>query len=309
MSSPLGDKVVLVTGANAGLGYELSLQLARMGARVVMACRSPERAEQARQQLLSQAPGGSATVVPLDLASPESIRELGPLVGERFGKLDVVIHNAGVYGVPLSRTAAGHELHFATNYLGPFALTGVLSPLLCDVPGSRIVFVGSLAHRFGKLREGQPSEDESGYQPLAAYGRSKLALMAYTLELHRRLQRRGSNIIALSAHPGFAPTETAKRNGAERAKSALGKWLKKRAERWMPTVAQAAAPILHAATAEGVRGGEYYGPGGLLEIFGPTKKARINAQAHDAELAVRMWAAAEAVTGVRYLSDEPSNKA
>jgi NAD(P)-dependent dehydrogenase (short-subunit alcohol dehydrogenase family) len=306
MTSPLRDKVVLLTGANAGLGYQLSLSLARMGAHVVMACRSPQRAELAREQLLSEVPAATATIVPLDVADPESIRSLGPLVGERVGQLDVVIHNAGVYGVPLSRNAAGHELHYATNYLGPFALTGVLSPYFRDASGSRIVFVGSLAHRLGKLLDEEPPNDkEADYRPLAAYGRSKLAMLTYMLELNRRLRHRGSKILALSAHPGFAPTETAKRHGDATAKNAASRWMHRQVERWMPTVAEAAAPILHAVTASDVDGGEYYGPGGWLEIKGAPTKAHINARARDEALAARLWSAAETLTGVRYLSDAP----
>jgi NAD(P)-dependent dehydrogenase (short-subunit alcohol dehydrogenase family) len=301
--SSLRDKVALVTGANAGLGYQLSLSLARMGAHVVMACRSLQRAEQARDLLRKEVPAASVTVVPLDLAEPDSIHELGALFGPQVGRLDMLIHNAGVYGVPLARTRAGHELHFATNYLGPFALTGLLLPYFQDSPQSRIVFVGSLAHRMGKLNMDQPDWQEAGYRPMAAYGRSKLALLAYKLELHRRLLQRNSKVVAVSAHPGFAPTDTAKRHAEVDRKGAFGKWMFARIESLLPSVAQAAAPILQAATAEGVRGGEYYGPGGWFEIMGaPTNKARINARAHDAELAQRLWSMAEELTGVRYLS-------
>lgn len=303
MTSRLPDSVALITGANAGLGFQLSLSLARMGAHVVMACRSPQRAEQAREQLLREIPAARATIVPLDLGDPESIRQLGELVEQRVGPLDLLIHNAGIYGVPLSRNGAGHELHFATNYLGPFALTGVLLPLLRDAPSSRIVYVSSLAHRFGKLSLYPPREQAAAYRPLAAYGRSKLALMAHMLELNRRLQQRGSQIIAVSAHPGFAPTDTAKRHADANSKSAFGKWLIKRVEAWMPSVADAAAPILHAACADGVHGGEYYGPSGWLEIAGSPAKARVNQQALQEELAGQLWFATEALTGVRYLSD------
>ena len=307
MTLPLANKVALITGANAGLGYQLSLSLARMGAHVVMACRSPQRAEQARRQLVEEVPGAIATTLPLDLGDPDSISGLGVLVGQRVGQLDLLIHNAGVYGVPLSRNGAGHELHFVTNYLGPFALTGVLFPFLRDAPGSRVVFVSSLAHRFGKLRVEPSNEQDAGYRPLAAYGHSKLAMMAHMLELDRRLRARGSQIIALSAHPGFAPTDTAKRHADQNSKSAFGKWLIKKVEARMPSVADAAAPILHAACAEGVHGGDYYGPNGWFEIAGSPAKARINAQALNAALAGQLWSAAEALTGVRYLSVESAS--
>ncbi|HEX6242832.1 MAG TPA: SDR family NAD(P)-dependent oxidoreductase [Polyangiales bacterium] len=303
MSASLRGKVALVTGANAGLGYSLSLSLARMGAHVVMACRSAQRAEEARHRLLAEVSGADATVVPLDLAECESILALRALLATRIGQLDLLIHNAGIYGVPLAKNRAGQELHFATNYLGPFALTGVLLPLLRETPESRIVFVGSLAHRMGKLPLDQPNWQEQGYRPMAAYGRSKLALLSYQLELSRRLQARNSKIVAVSAHPGFAPTDTAKRHADVESKGPLRRWLHRRIEARLPTVEQASSPILHAACAHGVRGDEYYGPNGLFEIRGaPSNKARVHAQARDANLAARLWDMAEGITGVRYLS-------
>jgi len=303
MTPSLQDKVALITGANAGLGYQLSLSLARMGVHVVMACRSPERAERAHEQLLREVPGAKATLAPLDVSSPESIRELGALIGARGVHLDLLIHNAGIFGVPLSRNEVGQELHFATNYLGPFALTGVLLPFFRDAPGSRIVCVGSLSHRVGKLRMDELDWREADYKEFAAYARSKLALLAYTVELDRRLRRHCSNIIAVGAHPGFAPTGIAKNHAVANPKTSFGKWLIKRIEAGMATVEQAAAPILHAACAEGVRGGEYYGPGGWLEIAGSPAKARVNARALNEDLAFQLWSASEALTGVRYLSD------
>jgi NAD(P)-dependent dehydrogenase (short-subunit alcohol dehydrogenase family) len=239
--------------------------------------------------------------VPLDVASPESIRALGELVSQRVGHLDLLIHNAGIFGVPLSHNEAGQELHFATNYLGPFALTGVLLPFFRDAPGARIVCVGSLAHRFGTLPVDELAWHEASYSAWAAYGRSKVALLAYTMELNRRLRQRNSDIIAVGAHPGFAPTDIAKNHAVANPKGPFRKWLMKRVEERMPTIEQAASPILHAACAEGVRGGDYYGPGGWLEIAGIPKKARINALALNAELASQLWSTSEALTGVRYL--------
>jgi len=303
MTPSVQDKVALITGANAGLGYQLSLSLARRGAHVVMACRSPERAERAHEQLLREVPGGKATLAPLDVSSPESIRELGVFIGARVGHLDLLIHNAGIFGVPLSRNEAGQELHFATNYLGPFALTGVLLPFFRDALGSRIVCVGSLSHRLGKLRVDELDCREADYKEFAAYARSKLALLAYAVELDRRLRRHSSNIIAVGAHPGFAPTGIAKNHAVANPKTSFGKWLIKRIEASMATVEQAAAPILHAASAEGVRGGEYYGPGGWLEIAGTPAKARVDARALNEDLAFQLWSASEALTGVRYLSE------
>lgn len=302
MEAPAATKVVLVTGANAGLGYQLSLALVREGAHVVMACRSPERADDARTRLTCEVPGATVTTLPLDLADVSSVRALAPLLRARVGQLDVLIHNAGIFGVPLSKNNTGHELHFATNYLGPFALTGVLLPLLRDTRGARIISVGSLAHRFGRLRLEDPYERESDYSPWSAYGRSKVALLSFTMELNRRLRARGSEIIALGAHPGMAPTDIAKNHSVANPATPVGKWFTRRMEAWIPSVTDAIRPILHAACAEDVQGGQYYGPRGLFEIAGVPGKARLNRQALDPDLAARLWSVSERLTGVSYLS-------
>lgn len=303
MTLALTDKVALVTGANAGIGYQVSLSLARMGAHVVMACRSPERAQDALRRLRAEVPAAELTVLPLDLADPASIRGFGELVGSQIGQVDLLIHNAGVFGVPFSRTNAGHEMHYATNFLGPFALTGVLAPTVRDAPGSRIVFVSSLAHRVFGLRRLEQLTWQQKYRKWAAYGMSKFALMAYTLELNRRLRQRGSKIIAVSAHPGFAPTEGAFASSAGQSKTALGRWFVRTVAPMLPTVAQASAPILHAACAEDVSGGDYFGPSGLFEVAGSPGKARIAGRARDSELATQLWAQSEQLTGIRYFSD------
>ncbi|MDD9936344.1 MAG: SDR family NAD(P)-dependent oxidoreductase [Myxococcales bacterium] len=295
-------RVVLVTGANAGLGFELSLALARAGAHVVMACRSPTRAEDACARLLRRVPHARLSTLPLDLSEPDSIAQLPHLLEQQVGQLDVLIHNAGVFGLPLSRNSAGQEMHFATNYLGPFALTGMLLSLVHDAPGARVVCVGSLAHRLGKLRIEDPYAREGDYRPLAAYGRSKVALLSYTLELERRLRAHSSHIIAVGAHPGMAPTDIARGHAVANPRSGLGKWLNRRMESLIPSVTEAAQPILHAACAPTVQGGEYYGPGGLLEIAGAPARARVHRQALDPSLATQLWSASEHITGVRYLS-------
>jgi NAD(P)-dependent dehydrogenase (short-subunit alcohol dehydrogenase family) len=294
-------KTIVVTGANAGLGFQLSLQLARAGAHVVMACRSAERAELARQKLLGEAPEARVTTLPLDLSDSESIHEFGRLLRDRVGGLDVLINNAGIFGMPRVQNRAGHEIHLATNYLGPFALTGTLLPSFRDVPGARVVNVGSLAHRFGRLDPERLDAEERDYRPWRVYARTKVALLAHTLELNRRLRECGSHIIALAAHPGFALTEMAK-NPVTQPRTAIGRWLQRRVEPWIPSAAAAARPILHAVRAEGVSGGDYFGPGGWLEIAGAPAKARLHTRAHDEELGKRLWSKSEALTGVRYLS-------
>jgi NAD(P)-dependent dehydrogenase (short-subunit alcohol dehydrogenase family) len=296
------DKVVVITGASAGLGLELSARLGQAGAHVVMACRSPDRAELARDRLLRRLPAAKTTILPLDVAEPRSIARFGDLFADRVGCLDVLINNAGIFRAPLARNSDGIESHLATNYLGPFVLTGTLLPLFRHRPGSRIVNVGSLAHRFGKLRPEALGSVGIHYDAWAAYAASKLALLSHTLELNRRLHARGSDIVALGAHPGMAPTDGAKNGSSAGPRSAIGRWLNRAIERRLPTVADAVQPILYAACEEGLRGGEYYGPGGWLEIAGAPAAATLSARASDKELATRLWSASEILTGARYLN-------
>jgi NAD(P)-dependent dehydrogenase (short-subunit alcohol dehydrogenase family) len=304
----LSDKVVVVTGANAGLGFELSRRLARMGAHVVMACRSLPRAQRARERLRGEVPTARTTVLPLDVAELESIRKFCTLFADQVGHLDILINNAGIVGTPLARNSAGHELHLATNYLGPFSLTGTLLPRFRDRSGARIVSVGSLAHLFGRLCPTELNPTDSDYDAWRAYARSKVALVMYTIELNRRLRWQSSNIIAVAAHPGMALTSIMDKSPVANSKGAFRKWLGKPIRRLIPTVAEAVEPLLHAACAEGVRGGDYYGPGGWLEIAGTPAKARLNRRASNEDLARQLWSTSETLTGVRYLNEDAASR-
>jgi NAD(P)-dependent dehydrogenase (short-subunit alcohol dehydrogenase family) len=299
----VSNPVVVITGANAGLGFETALALARGGACVVMACRSPERAEQARSDLLARVPAARAAILPLDVSEPESIRAFARDLSDRGDRLDVLIHNAGIVAVPLSRNSAGHEMQLATNYLGAFALTGLLLPLFRADGRPRVVSVGSHANRFGRLPLDDPNWERTPYRELRAYARSKVALLSFTLELERRLRRSGSNVIALGAHPGIAATDIRRHSPRLQATSFFGRWLEAAGARFTPSAAEACRSIVHAARGEAVRGGDYWGPSGFLEIRGRPGRARVNPIARDVELARRLWSLSESLTGVRYLSD------
>lgn len=297
------DRVAVVTGANAGLGFRTALELARAGMTVVLACRSEERARRADDELHALAPDARTILIPLDVSDCDSVRAFARTLMERCGRLDVLVNNAGIVAAPLSRNAAGQEMHLATNYLGAFALTGTLLPLFPGDGGGRVINVGSLGHRLSKLDLDDPSWEHTTYNPWKAYFRSKVAILTFTIELARRLERSGRRVTALAAHPGFAATEVAKNSGAIAPKSALGRWLNDRITPFIPTAADASRPIVHAALAPDVRGGDYYGPSGFLEIGGTPGRARLNKVVHDAELGRRLWAVSEEMTGVRYLSD------
>jgi len=257
-------RTVVITGANAGLGFQAALKLARTGARIVMACRNLEKARKAQRDLLAEMPDAQTTIIPLDVSEPASIDEFGRQFSDQIGQLDILINNAGIVAVPLTRNSVGHELQLATNYLGAFALTGTLLPFFRNDAPARIVNVGSLAHRLGKLDLDDLNWGKAPYSEWKGYARSKVAMLSFTMELNRRLQQRGSKIIALGAHPGFAATEIGKDSAALAPKSPFSKWFHNKVGSLIPAAAEAVMPIIHAACAENVRGGDYYGPIGFL---------------------------------------------
>jgi len=297
----IGDqtgKVALVTGANAGIGYWTALHLARRGAHVVMACRSVDRAATAREELLAAVPTGSFEVLPLDLADLSSVRTAAARFSATHPHLDILVNNAGVAMLPRSLTADGFELHLGANFLGHVALTGLVLPSLLAAPEARVVHVGSLQHRFGKVDLDDPHFERRRYRPWSAYGQSKVATLLFMAELDRRFRRAGASAISLGSHPGAAGTgiiEEMPLIGSPRLRGAaevIGGWF--------PAPEQAAHPGLFAATAPGLRGGEYLGPTGRFEIGGPPGPARVGRRARDAASAVAVWDLACRLTDVRF---------
>lgn len=298
----MSGTVAVVTGANAGLGFQTALALARAGSTVVLACRNAERAQQAQREIHAQAPDARTILLPLDVSEPDSIRTFGRELADACGQIDVLVNNAGVVTIPLARNSAGHEMHLATNFLGAFALTGTLLPLFRKGAG-RVVNVGSLGHRLARLDLDDPSFTTTPYGEWRAYFQSKLALVGFTFELDRRLRASGSRVLAVGAHPGFAVTEASKNSDVLTPKSPLARWINDRIATVIPKAADACRPIVHAACASDVQGGDYYGPGGFLEIRGAPGRARVHPLAKDPAVGRRLWALGEASTGVRYLSD------
>lgn len=295
-------KTAIVTGANAGLGYETTRALARRGYRVVMACRNAAKAEAAQRRLLEEESGIELVLLQLDVSEPDSIRTFVERFAADIGELDLLVNNAGIVAMPLSRNSAGHEMQLATNYLGAFALTGLLLPYFSAESQCRIVNVGSLAHRFGKLAFDDFNWEATPYNEMQGYARSKVALLTFTLELGRRLAGHGKNILAVAAHPGFAATEILKNSNSSIApKGPFGKWFNDRLEIFIPRPADAARSCVLAACSNDVRSGDYYGPGGFLEIAGKPAKARMNPIARSPESGRRLWKISESMTGVRYL--------
>ncbi|MFE3830306.1 oxidoreductase [Streptomyces sp. NPDC059092] len=287
----------VVTGANSGIGAAVSLALARAGALTVLACRDPERGEDAVAAVRAAAPGAEVRLVRLDLADLASVREAAEALTRTVdGQLDLLVNNAGVMALPLRHTADGFEMQFGTNHLGHFALTGLLLPVLGASGPSRVVSVSSLAHRIGGMDFGNLA-GERGYRKWPAYGQAKLANLLFTAELERRSRLTGRDIHALAAHPGLSATEL-----GQAGPLMAGKPLAAKAERLTRLFTQPASvgalPVLRAATDPAARGGEYYGPRGPLEVRGAPAIARSSSRARDAATAERLWEVSARLTGV-----------
>ena len=281
-------RTALITGANSGLGLETALTLAQRGARVVLACRTLERAEQARQALLRDSLGELISLQ-LDLADLVSVRRGAAQLADQLGAIDLLINNAGVMAPPRQLSAQGFELQFAVNHLGHFALTQQLLPVLR--PGARVVHVSSGASYFGRIAF-DDLQGEQRYDAWAAYAQSKLANVMTALELQRRLDAQGAEVRSLAAHPGLART-----NLQPTSVAARGSRVEALAYRLMDPLFQSAAmgalPQLLAATAPAAKPGGFYGPGGLGNLKGYPKACRIAPAALDAAACTRLWDVSE----------------
>lgn len=288
-------RVVLITGANSGIGFETATVLAGKGAHVVLAVRDPAKGRQSAAAINDRYPGADVAVQRLDLASLDSVRNAVEELKAAHPRIDLLINNAGVAMPPRDTTADGFELQFGTNHLGPFALTGLLLDHLLPVQGSRVVTISSQGHRVGAAIDFDNLHGEHRYDRSLAYTRSKLANLLFTYELQRRLASGGAATIAVAAHPGGSRTGLM-RNAPRgiRAGVALVSPL------IFQSAAMGALPTLRAATDPTVRGGEYYGPRGLGEQRGYPKCVQSSAQSHDRDLQQRLWAVSEELTGVTY---------
>ncbi|MFJ6831685.1 oxidoreductase [Streptomyces sp. NPDC091209] len=292
-------RTVVVTGANSGLGFVTARELARKGARVVLACRSEARGAGAVDRLAAEVPGADVGFIRLDLGELDSVREFASVFERRYDRLDLLVNNAGVMALPYGTTADGFETQFGVNHLGHFALTGLLFPVIAETPGARIVTLSSMVHALSDIDLDDLNSEKGSYRKWIAYGRSKTANLLFTHELARRLSGAGSDVVAAAAHPGYASTnlQTAGprlegRKGAERLMEIGNRVFAQSAE-------AGALPTLYAATAPGVGPDTFVGPSFAMWRGSPATSWRARWTRDDTK-AERLWTASERLTGVTY---------
>jgi NAD(P)-dependent dehydrogenase (short-subunit alcohol dehydrogenase family) len=296
----LHGRRALVTGVTSGLGEHVAVELARAGAHVVLAGRDPDKLEATRADVAQQVPGAALHPLQLDLADLSSVRRAAEEAGT-LGPLSILVNNAGVMGTPHERTVDGFELQMGTNHLGHFALTGLLMPQLLASGEGRVVSVSSvMARTVRRVPTGDLRREPRRYRKWTAYSGTKLANLLLTVELDRRARHRRLALTSVAAHPGYAATnlvDSGVNRGGRRPDGAI----LVAATQLLGQSAEAGAwPLLMAATAPGLRGGTYVGPGGPFELQGPPRIVAMPRAALNEEQAARLWEASEQATGVTF---------
>ena len=297
---------IVVTGANSGTGREATARLAAAGARVVMAVRNTDKGEAARADILRGRPGAELEVRRLDLADLASVAEFAQGLVDDGEPLHVLVNNAGVMAPPRRFTTAdGFELQFGSNFLGPFALTVRLLPLLLRADAPRVATMSSSAAWLGRIRFDDLQWTRRRWSPMRSYAQSKLADMLMAQQLADIAHRRGWDLRSTCAHPGFTRTnlQTAGPTlGGGRTSPMAG------VPPFVPSqdVVVGAEPLLYAIADPGARNGGYWGPDGAFGLVGETAPARLPWHGRDLAVASRLWAEAERLTGVTLPVAAPS---
>ncbi|WP_266382454.1 oxidoreductase [Streptomyces canus] len=289
-------RVAVVTGANSGIGYVTARELARRGARVLLACRSEARGAEAGERLVAEVPGAEVQFARLDLGDLSSVREFA--AAYPYDRLDLLINNAGVMALPYGTTADGFETQFGTNHLGHFALTGLLLPTLLETPAARVVTVSSTAHALANI-DLDDLNSERRYRRWVAYARSKTANLLFVHELAHRLAAHGSDVVAAAAHPGYAATNLQTAGPKMAGRRAAERFMRVGNRFFAQSADAGALPTLYAATAPDVPPDSFTGPslGGWRGSPAPSWRAPWT---RDDRASPRLWAASEELAGVTY---------
>lgn len=288
-------KTAVVTGANTGIGYQTALALADAGVDVVVAARNADKGRDAVARIRTTFPAAKVRFEALDLASLASCADFAARMRSAGRPLDLLINNAGIASPPRRATTEdGFELQFGVNFLGHFALTAQIMPLLREAKAPRVVTLSSIMHKMGRINF-DDLMSERAYSPVASYNQSKLATLLFARELQRRADANDWKLLSLASHPGVSRTELTK---ARPGQPVL--WFNRIGDLLAPlftgTAANGALPSLYAATSPDVEKGGYYGPTGWNEIKGPPGAARSTAASQDLSIAKRLWECAEHYT-------------
>jgi len=293
----LTNKNVIITGANTGLGFETALAIASKGANVIMACRSQERAESARQKIVSKYPNATIDIVLLDLGNLSKIESFVKEYKSKYKTLDILINNAGVMTTPYMKTEDGFEFQNGVNHLGHFALTAQLFDLLKETKDSRLVIVSSIAHKNAVIDlDDYMFEQEENYTPMKSYRQSKLSNLLFMKELNRRMKDKTYTVKVLAAHPGVSRTELTRYV----LSGFLAILLYPLVYLFTQSAKKGALPQLRAALDNNAQTGEYYGPNGYKEMRGKPILVKSEPNANNVEDAQALWALSEKLTNVTF---------
>jgi NAD(P)-dependent dehydrogenase (short-subunit alcohol dehydrogenase family) len=294
----LTDKVVIVTGANSGLGYETAQTLAAKGATVVMAVRNLDKGAKAETECQMAVPGAALDVMQLDVGDLTAVRQFAEAFKAKYERLDILCNNAGLMAIPRQETADGFEMQLGVNHLGHFALTGLLLDVISSTPQARIHNVTSTANFMGAINF-DDLMGEKAYSRWGAYGQSKLANVFFTFELQKRLQAAGLDTMANVSHPGLVIG-----NLQENSMAQSGTWYEGIFYQFSRLflardISKGVEPMLYAMTAPEAKGGVLYGPK-YIHHLGPVAEVKANSEAYDTAALARFWDISEAMTGVTF---------
>lgn len=288
-------KIAIVTGANSGLGHQISIGLAKKDVKVIMACRNTKKAEGAKNDILKIVPNADLEIMALDLKSLKSVRSFAAAFSKKYSRLDLLIENAGIMIPPFAKTEDGFESQMGVNYFSHFLLTNLLFPIIKTTDNARIITTSSIAHENGKI-DFANINSELSYSKTGAYGQSKLACLMFAYELNDRLRSAESNVMAISAHPGVSPT-----NLFNNIPNIVLTLLSPILPLFTHKPDKAAQPMLCAALSDKVKGGDYIGPTGFKGMKGKPGIVMSKPHSYDKDVAKKLWEISEKLTGEKFV--------
>ncbi len=283
-------RVVVITGADSGIGFEAAKVLAEKNAKVIAAVRNQNKGEKAVQQINNKVKDADVNLMLIDLASLESVKKFAEEFKTKYDRLDILINNAGVMVPPYSKTEEGFELQFGVNHLGHFVLTALLFDLIKSTPSSRIVNVSSNAHKMGNINFDDLNWEKRKYNASKAYGDSKLANLYFTYELRDRMEKKDLQVKVTAAHPGWTATNLQRH-------SSIMEFMNKI---FAMSVEKGTLPILRAAVDKNAKSGDFYGPDGFMAMTGYPVKADSNKLSHNKKQAEKLWEVSERMTEINF---------